>query len=496
MSRPLARALILLFATLAASAGAQTTPAIDPNTPLTLEGAVALAVQKNFDLQIQANSTESLRQSLIIAKAGFDPSISANLTRTFSESAASTTRLEGTSNDRTSFRAGITQPLIWTNGSLALSSNIGRAASNNTNDLFNPQFTNDISLSYTQPLLRNAGGKAARSNIARSQIGLSVGLINYKSQVLSLILSTESAYYSLVTARETLRIRQLSLDLAQKLFDENTARRNAGQMTDIDVLSAEVGVENSRRSVVQAEQSVRDAEDALLNLINASSFDSRPGPVKFDDYTEGSPNFARSYQLAREYYPATLSAEETLKQVQLDLDDARRNLRPNLNLTAGWGYTARPVSSSYSEVLGNLVDDHGHNWSLGLSYSMPWGRRVDKANYRRAQLSLNSQQLRLEQLQQQLLADVRQAVRTVETNLVAVAIASKATALAERQYDQQKARFDAGLTTSRNVLQFQDDLENARFNELSAKLTLRRAAATLHRLEGTSIDRYRIQLPQ
>ena len=72
----------------------------------------------------------------------------------------------------------------------------------------------------------------------------------------------------------------------------------------------------------------------------------------------------------------------------------------------------------------------------------------------------------------------------------------KATELSARQYDLQKARFDAGLSTSRLVLQAQDDLENARFQELSAKLALRRALSELHRLEGSSIDRFRVQLPQ
>jgi len=127
---------------------------------------------------------------------------------------------------------------------------------------------------------------------------------------------------------------------------------------------------------------------------------------------------------------------------------------------------------------------------------MPWGRHADKARYRQAQNSLNSQKLRLDQLEQNLMINVRSAVRAVETQLVAVEIASKGTELATRQYEQQKARFDAGLSTSRLVLLAQDDLENARFRELSARLALRRAAAELGRLEGTSIDRFRVQLPQ
>jgi hypothetical protein len=45
------------------------------------------------------------------------------------------------------------------------------------------------------------------------------------------------------------------------------------------------------------------------------------------------------------------------------------------------------------------------------------------------------------------------------------------------------------------VLQFQDDLEAARNSELSAKLNLRRAVSELRRLEGTSLQRFKVEMP-
>jgi outer membrane protein TolC len=90
---------------------------------------------------------------------------------------------------------------------------------------------------------------------------------------------------------------------------------------------------------------------------------------------------------------------------------------------------------------------------------------------------------------------IRSAVRAVETNFASVDIAAKATELSAKQYELQKARFDAGLSTSRLVLQAQDDLEIARLNELSAKVALRTSVAELHRLEGTSLQRFNIILP-
>lgn len=510
MSRSSVRALLALTLT-SAAAFAQTpasvpAPQAVPETgvsavPFTLEDAIAGALKKNFDLQIQGYAVENAKDQVKIQEAAFDPTITANVTRSLDQAASNTSVLDGaqrqgTRNDNTTARIGVSDRITPTNGTLSVSTNISRRATNSTNTLVNPNFGNGVSASLNQPLLRDAGRTAATSAIERAKLGLNIASIAYKSRVLDVISSTENAYYNLVAARETLRIRQFSLGYSQTFLNENSARRQTGVATDLDVLSAEVGVATARQQVVQAEQSVRDAEDRLLNLINSPTFETRPGPVAFDEYKGGSPNFAQAYKRAREYYPDTLTAEEQIKQLRIDLETARRNQLPDLDLIASLGYTAKATNEGYGQAISNLPDEHGNNWSLGLNYSMPWGRHADKARYRIAQSNLNSQKARLEQLEQTLLVNVRVAVRAVETQLVAVEIATKATELALRQYEQQKARFDAGLSTSRLVLQIQDDLEDARFRELSARLALRRAAAELGRLEGSSLERFRVQLPQ
>lgn len=518
MPRSNVRALLALSLSCAtafgqAPAAAPTQPSVANNQaataekPFTLEDAIALALQKNFDLQIQGYTVGNAREQVIIQEAAFDPTVTANVSRSLNQQASQTSRLddlnnpgalrEGPRNDNTTMRVGATLPRIpQTNGTLSVTTNVSRQATNSSNALLNPQFNHGVSANLNQPLLRDAGRKAATAALERAKLGLNIASINYKSRVLSVISDTENAYYNLVAARETLRIRQLTLQYNQRFFEENQARRSTGVATDLDVLSAEVGVATARQGVVQAEQSVRDAEDRLLNLINVPDFEVRVGPVAFDDYRAGAPNFATSYKRAREYYPETLSAEEQIKQLQIDLETARRNQLPDLDLVASLGYSARATNAGYQQAIANLPNDHGNNWQLGLNYSMPWGRHADKARYRVAQTNLNSQKLRLDQLEQSLMVSVRSSVRAVETQLIAVEIASKGTELATRQYEQQKARFDAGLATSRQVLLVQDDLETARFRELTARLQLRRAVAELHRLEGTSIERFRVQLPQ
>lgn len=511
MSRTFVRVLLALCVPLIApgqtppaAPAAASAPASGNEKPFTLEDAIGMALKKNFDLQIQSYSIENAKDTVAIQEAAFDPTITAQGRRSVNQQASATSRLDDISGtvreaprtDTTSVSVGAALPRNpVTNGSISVQTNISRTASN-TNALVNPNFGHGVSATLNQPLLAGAGKHAATAALQRAKLGLNIATINYKSRVLAVIADTENAYYNLVAARETLRIRQLTFQYNQKLFEENQARRFTGVATDLDVLSAEVGVATSRRGIIQAEQSVRDNEDRLLNLINVPDFDVRVGAVGFDDYRGGIPTFAASYKLAREYYPEALSREELIKQLQLDVETARRNQLPDLDLIASLGYTARATSAGYQQAIANLPNDHGNNWSVALNYSMPWGKHADKARYRTAQTNLLSNQKQLEQLEQSLLVSVRAAVRAVETNLAAVEIAAKATELAARQYDQQKARFDAGLSTSRQVLLVQDDLENARFSELNSRLALRRAAAELNRLEGSSLQRFRVQLPQ
>ncbi len=497
MLRPFVRALSALTLILVPAVG-QTSG----EKPFTLDEAIALALKKNFDLQVQAYAVENAKDQIAIQEAAFDPTLTASTRRNLNQSASTTSRLDGTAStgprsDNTTTNVSVGLPRIAaTNGSLSVGANLGRSATNSANSLVNPSYGNGVTANLNQPLLNGAGRHNATAALERAKLGLNIATISYKSRVLSLISDTENAYYNLVAARETLRIRQLTFEYNQKLFDENKARRTTGVATDLDVLSAEVGVANARRGIVLAQQTVSDAEDRLLNLINLPNFEQRVGPVAFDEYRDQPPTFAAAYKRAREYYPESLSTEQAIKQLEIDLETARRNQLPTLDLNAGLGYSARTTSAGYQQAIANLPNDHGNNWSVGLTFSTPWGRHADKARYRTAQSNLSSRKLQLEQLEQTLLVNVRTAVRAVESNLAAVEIAGKATELAVRQYEQQKARFDAGLSTSRLVLLAQDDLETNRFQELSARVALRRAVAELNRLEGTSLDRFRVQLPQ
>ena len=358
--------------------------------------------------------------------------------------------------------------------------------------IFDPYYNSNLVLTVSQPLLRGFGPAVNRALIERSQLGVKIANLNFRSRVLQVVRDTEAAYYDVVFARENRIVKQHSLELAQRLYDENKTRKLTGVATDLDVLSAEVGIANARNGIVLAEQAVHNTEDALLALIGQFEFDSDLGTVALLPYQEPSPSFDLSYKLARENQPDYLAAQEAIKQLQLDVTTAKNATLPTVNLggTAGFIGTGR----TYDHATDNITSGDARNWELDLTVSVPWGVHADRARYRSALASLRQQETRLRQLDQNLLVQVRSAVRAVDTNQQSVEINAKATELATRQYELELARFKAGLSTSRQVLQTQDDLEAARVNELLARVNLRVAIANLHQLESSSLERYHINI--
>lgn len=516
MSRPTARALLLTLSLAAFSrlsaqdpTTAAPTPPVTPatsDTPgaptapaLTLEECIARVLEKNFSLKIQGFNTANAKESLVIAKADFEPTFTATGSRGYTQginsfnSTINTNTGTNYQQDTSDVRLGVTQT-ITTGAALNFSTSVLRNSDNLPLNSLNPAYNSDVSFSIIQPLLRGAGTKVNRAGIETSKLGITIANLNYKGSVLQAVRDTEAAYYNLVFARGQLAVKQRSLALAEKLYDENKVRKDTGVATSLDVLTAEVGVAAGRNGVVLAQQAVRNAEDALLALTGQFEFDQTPGAVRFTPYTDPAPSVGESFRLARDLQPNYVATLNTIKQLEIAVDTAKNGSLPTLNLGGAVGFNGldHTTGSSYD----NLRGGDNYNWQVDLSLSVPWGAHADKARARTAVNNLHQEQTRLQLIEQALLVQVRAAVLAVETSIESVQISNQATQLAEKQYELQRAKFDAGLATSREVLQSQTDLETIRVANLQAKVNLRIAVANLSQLDGSSIERYHIALAE
>jgi outer membrane protein TolC len=504
--RPCFAAFLLILSAAAAwaqeSAPLPPPPATAEPTPgtLTLEEAVRRALARNFTLQIQNFSSANAEQALIAARAAFDPEIQANLTRSGSRTPDEGSFVDAEGNiitntatraDATRSRIGVSQRLT-TGTTVGLSGRLDRSRASPSRSRFNPAYDSDVTLSVSQSLLRGFGTTYNRAFIEQAEIDVVRAGYDFRGAVLDIVRSVETAYYNLGYTREQLLVQRFSLAVAEQLLEENRARRDTGVSTDLDVLQAEVGVANARRDVLLREQDVNDATDQLLQLIGQFEFDEVIGDVRIGEVQPPEVSFDQSYRLARENRPDFAAQEALIEQLRIDARVARSNRLPDVAVNGAVGYNTR--EDTYKAAASELWEGDGYAWQLGLSLSVPWGSRADRARYQQALNNLAREEARLQSIDQNILVQVRTAVRAVETNAESVRISRLATELSERQFELEKARFDAGLSTFRRVQEAQEDLDAARVSELQARVSLRVALAELARLEGSSLERFQIDL--
>jgi outer membrane protein TolC len=477
---------------------AASTPAPEPSSvAMSLEEAISLALANNFDIKIQQVTNKSALENLIAAKSDYDPSFVVSTRHNLNQAVNASSTLEGAAGPRAegaTVNASVSQK-ITTGANVSLSSALFNSSRTNSRfSTFNPQYSSDLSLSLSQPLLRGRGKAYNKAAIQRSQIGVNRSNLDYKGRVLDTIQSVENAYANLVSAREQRDVRRFSLQLAKNLHEENKIKRTTGIATDLDVLTAEVGVANAQNGVLLSEQTVRDREDALRNLLGSGQFDVGIVPAAMADPPKTVPTVDRSYQLALANQTDYQSNLANIKQLELDVLTTKSGRLPSLNLDGSLAYSGREADLGGAW---DLVTKRGsYNWALGLTLRFPWGLHAENSRYRIALNNLSSAKLRSQQLERTMLVQVRSAVRSVQTNVESVRISELSSQLSQKKYDLEKARYDAGLSTARRVLEAQSDLETARLSQLQAKVGLRTALNALERLEGAAIERFRVPLPE
>ena len=479
-------ALLVLSPSLSRAQVAAPTPA-----PLTLEECVARALNQNFDLQLQQFSTQLALDQLITANANFDPTLFSSV----STAGAKDSTVSPTRNTRDQAATLGVNQLLASGATAKLTTALDRSKESPfvAPPRFNPVYNSDLALSVKQPLLQGFGVTITRAAIERSRLAVSRAHFDFKDAVLTVIRNVESAYYILAFAREQLDVRKLSLAVAQTLYDENQIRQRTGVATSLDVLQAEVGVANARRDLLLAEQTVSDREDLLLNLIGLFAPSQRPGPIRLSDEPVPAASFDHSYALAVANAPDLASNHLLAEQLKIDLAVAKNNRLPTLDLGAAVGLNGADRRNANGAFTSSTSGD-SYDWQVDLTVSIPWGLRAERARYSQARTNLSRQQTTIAKLDQNLLIDVRAAVRAVDTNRESVTVSTLATELSRKQFEAEKARYEAGRSTYRFVEDARRDYDTARVNELLARVNLRTAVAELSRLEGSSLDRYQVKL--
>ena len=472
---------------------------------LTLQEAVMQALEHNLDIRVSRQTRDVRLTDIIFQEAQFDPTI--QLSGRYDRNVSPLNRpifgfggqTQGSDpdkidqNDR-NFKLGLNQRLL-TGGSYDLAFDTNRnSVAGTTSFLFNPSYTSNLHFNLTQSLLRNFGPTINKTQITLARNAAEVEQLTLVNQVLLVIAQVEQAYWELVFARENLKVARATLQAAEELLASNRAKVKAGVMADVEALQAQAGVANQVEQILLAQKIVLDQEDQLRLLLSNSEIDlTQSTPlVPLDpplQHLQETP-LQENLELAFQHRPDILQAQKNIETSTVNTRFAKNQLLPDLSFQGSLGLSG--LGKNPGDNLDRLGSTDFYNMGGGLVLSYPIGNRSAHSQYQRRVLETQQSQVSLLRVRQQIILDVKEAIRQVQTSFKRTRTNQTARQLSERQLNAEQERLNLGLSTTRLVLEFQRDLRIARGRELRAILDYNKSLSRLRLVTASTLDHYNI----
>ncbi len=486
-----------------------------PVVRLSADEAVARALERNLDIQVQRLEPQLIDLQVAGLRATYRPTLTSNL---FTQGATSlpSDQLQGgigasanqISSDTTRWAGGVQKNFFHTGGTLVTNFTNQRLETSQATALRNPAYTSTLQAQYTQPLLRNFRTDQTRTSLLINRLQQQITDLSLRSTLTVTEASVRNAYWDLVFAIENIEAARRSLELSTKLVEDNRMRVEIGTMAPIDIVQAQAEEATRRQALVTAEAARRTNELALKRLIVGGTDDDlwnvtieptdRPAAVAEAIDIEGALRNALANRV-----DLTI-AKRNLEQNEMAMRSLRNQTLPDLNLVANYNLQGRGgplfervgvggeirnvIPGGYFDALRTLGNFRAPTWSVQLQFNYPVGQSQQEANYSRARVQVSQTQAQIRQAELIIATEVYNAALNVRNTFEAVQASAVARELSERRLEAAQSKFEVGMVNNFEVVQAQRDLADARSTELRNLLIYRKALVDFERsqLAGTS----------
>jgi outer membrane protein TolC len=452
---------------------------------LSLADSITIALENNVDIRIEKQNAEIKKESVIKSEAGFDPTFSVDAAYADTETSATDAKvasseiaLQQTFKTGTSYSIGMTTE---------------QTDPDDSSDTVS--YESGLALTITQPLLKNRGTEVNTAAIVIAQRNRDISQSQLNAKVTDIVSSVQKKYWELLEARQIFEADQYSLQLANDLVEDNKKKVEVGTLAQLDVLQAQATAASRAVTIISDEQSIRDLEDDLRDLLNPP----QNNPIwQAEIILLTQPEQDRNEIDLDEKIVTALKNREELKQLKqtlsirnISVKSTQNQLLPTLDLQAGISVTTGEESFSESWNLQNADD---HNYSIGLSLEYPLGNRAAESDYNTAVLEQKQTRYSVNKYENSIKTEVRQAVRAVDSAYKRITATEVAERLAREQLNNEKRKYDEGLSTNFQVLDYQDQLASSLSDSTKAKVDYQNALDVLDYTVGSTLSRHHIKI--
>ena len=480
------------------------------NPPITLQECIVEALLHNRALQIERLNPEIARSRLDASYGYYDPIFMADARR---ESLADSGGLDPAdfsrdavySADSHTVRMGLTGFLPS-----GMSYSFAGSYAASSGDLGLEEFeaySAQAGVFVRQPLLKNFWIDQGRMTIKVNKNNLKITELGVAYLTMDTVNQVQQAYYEFLFAWEDLKVQLRLVEARQQFLTGVRRQMDEGMMALPDEQLAQSALAAAEAFLASSSNTLALAENALKTLM-ADPFDpkSTRGMVPSEQLVVVPENFdrAESGQHGLAYRPDLLQLRQDLERADIDLKYRRNQLFPSLDAIAGYGrrgastwkqsYPAWFPDASPSDVFRQMGAGDNPNDMVGVIFSLPLSRKMERGNYQTSRHLKAQAELLLKQKEELVLREIADAIDTAHSSLDRVRATRRAAQYSKAALAAEEQRLAGGKSTLFFVLQLQRDLAAAQSAKVRAEANYNQAVSQLRFADASILEDHRIEL--
>lgn len=327
--------------------------------------------------------------------------------------------------------------------------------------------TASTTLSLTQPLLKGRGKKIVTVAERVSALNLDSAENNYRATNSIEILQMSIAYWQYLGAYKSLIIHKENEQRVRNILQNTTELVKADKKPASDLYQIQADLANQERQNKQAQQTLHNAK---LNLGRAIGLDEKESqkigipkdkfPEIFDTNFSDQINIEKLFESAVANRADIKSYKTTIEGLELQLANAKNNLKPQLDLTGYANYGGMNMGNGIDNALNTFTNKQGSNYLLGLKLNLkfPLNNKYAKGSFLQSKANLEEQLTSFEYLKNNTNINVNIAFYNLKNSVSILEKASESLELYKKVFANEEEKFRNGMTTLLNLLLQQERL--------------------------------------
>src|ERR1051326_5176491 len=518
---------------------------------LSLNDAIKRALENNNDIEVARDDVRFAETQLRSLEGIFDPvfAITPSYDKRISPQQSSLGGGSVTSTTTYSWSPSVVKQFGRGGGNYFLQFQNSHTNTSNSFSLLNPFYSSNLSLQFTQPLLRDRAIDNNRRQIRIQRKRLDQSDADFRQRTIQIITQVQQAYWELVFALRDQQNQLSNLNLSRESLRNIEAQIAAGAKAPLERAEVQTELANRETALYSAIQAVAIAENNLKVLIfkdpsspewsaavtptDAPKFDTNPVDL-MDALKAAHDNRPelRRLRLQNDINDIDISFFKNQTKPQVDLTGtvaltglAGQNVGTivvpgtqvplitgnpatnpnaflleeirNTQIALGLPSTTVPLITApttgpnptliggYGRDLRNLFSGDTRNITVGVAIAFK--NKTAEANLAGARIQKEQLQASVRSQEQTIEVDVRNSAQAVESARQRVLSAREARVNAEAQLEGEQRLYQVGRSTTFLLFQRENALANARASELRAETDYNKALADLQRATSTTL---------